>query len=300
MSKDQKEKLQIISYPDYKKFQNILTDKTYPIKDFINPITFFIPSKEKAFSFDSQSFLQTIFNLRSFRLPYFNIVDKEIEKYSRFDDFTKRDEVNNIALWILSALDYCSISKLKLGKELEINQEDNPRDGRLDVVAIRNSESLVIETKTDIKTLLNENHFTSQITSYNQECLKYMKEYLSSENLLILLAVGGEETDMYPLGHPDCTTGSVGNISKIFYDKIIASNIKFVSANALWSLVAYKYITNNNLDIFNILKKIFSDKQAIGFLTGGIVKNTKNGIIIEKFDLNTFKFIYSDSSLPVQ
>ena len=257
MEKDEKLPSAIITYLDYKKFQNILTDKVYPIKESINPINFFIPSKNKVDLFDNKKFTESLFNLRCIKLPYFNISDSEIEKYSRFEDFTKKDEVNNIAQWILSAIDYCSSSSLKIGKELEINQENNPRDGRLDVVAVRNLKTLVIETKTDTKSLLSENRFTSQISGYTQECLKYSEEYLKSSDVLVLLAIGGEETDLYPINHPDCITGNVGNMSKIFYEKIISNKIKFISANVLWSIVAYKYISNSNIDLFEFIGKIF-------------------------------------------
>lgn len=286
MNKDQQIINHIVSYSDYKKFQNILVDKPSPIKDSINPINFFLPTIEKVESFDSENFLKSLFNLRAIKLPYFNILDPEIEKFYRFEEYTKRDEVNNIALWILSAIKYCSDSNLRLGKELEINQENNPRDGRLDVVAVRDSKTLVIETKTDTKTLLNENRFTTQINAYTSECLKYTQEYIKSDELLVLLAIGGEETDIYPTNHEDCVTGIVGNISKIFYEKVTANNIKFVSANALWSIVTYKYIANKNIDIFKFLNLIFSDKESIGLLSGGVVKNTSNGLVLEKIDLN--------------
>lgn len=286
MNKDQQIINHIVSYSDYKKFQNILTDKPSPIKDSINPINFFLPTIEKVESFDSENFLKLLFNLRAIKLPYFNILDPEIEKFYRFEEYTKRDEVNNIALWILSAINYCSDSNLRLGKELEINQENSPRDGRLDVAAVRDLKTLVIETKTDTKTLLNENRFTTQINAYTSECLKYTQEYIKSDELLVLLAIGGEETDIYPIDHEDCVTGIVGNISKIFYEKVTANNIKFVSANALWSIVTYKYITNKNIDIFKFLNLIFSDEESIGLLSGGVVKNTSNGLVLEKINLD--------------
>jgi hypothetical protein len=288
MDKENQQISHIISYSDYKKFQNILTDTVYPSKESINPINFFLPTPEKVESFDPKIFLRSLFNLRAVVLPYFKIIDPNIEKFYRFEEYTKRDEVNNIALWLLSAIDYCSNSKLRLGKELEINQENNPRDGRLDVVAVRDLETLVIETKTDTKTLLSENRFTFQINAYTSECLKYTQDYINSNKLLVLLVVGGEETDIYPTNHPDCVTGTVGNISKIFYDKIIQNNIKFVSANALWSIVTYKYITNKSIDIFKFLDAIFADKESIGLLSGGLIKTKSKKLILEKINLNIF------------
>lgn len=286
MNRDEQTIHPVVSYSDYKKFRNILTDKPSQIKESINPIKFFLPSTKKVDSFDHEHFSKSIFNLRAVKLPYFNIVDPGIEKFYRFEEYTKRDEVNNIALWILCALNYCSDSKLRLGKELEINQENNPRNGRLDVVAVRDLKTLVIETKTDTKTLLNEHRFTIQINAYTSECLKYTQKYIKSNELLVLLAIGGQESDIYPIDHEDCVTGIVGNISKIFYEKVTETNIKFVSANALWSIVTYKYITKKNIDIFRFLDLIFSDKDSIGLLSGGVVKIIQNRLVLKKINLD--------------
>lgn len=275
----------IISYPDYKKFENILIDKSSSIKDFINPVNFFLPTKDKVDSFDQDLFINSMFSMEIVRPPYFNIIDSQIEKFTRFEDYTKTDEVGNIALWLLASLKYLSSGELRLGRELEINQQGNPRDGRLDVVALRDDQALIIETKTDLKSLLNENRFTYQISGYTKECAKYMQEHLHSSNMTILLGIGGEETDMFPPNHKDCTTGAVGGISKIFYDKILINNIKFISANSIWSLVSYKYISKNNVDLFGLLKKIFSREGVVGLLTAGIVINKDGELKIEKIDI---------------
>ncbi len=275
----------IISYPDYKKFESILINKSSSIKDFINPVNFFLPTTDKVDSFDSELFINSIFSMEIVRPPYFTIIDSQIEKFTRFEDYTKTDEVGNIALWLLASLHYLSNDDLRLGKELEINQEGNPRDGRLDVVALRNDQALIIETKTDLKSLLSENRFTYQITGYTKECAKYMQERLQSSDMTILLGIGGEETDIFPPNHKDCTTGAVGGVSKIFYDKMLNNNIKFISANSIWSLVAYKYISKKNIDLFGLLKKIFSKEGVVGLLTAGVVINENGELKIEKIDI---------------
>lgn len=277
-----------VSYPDYKKFQNILIGASASIKDFINPINFFIPSNTKVQKFDKEKFINSLFSFRAVQVPSFNIVDKHIEKFNRFEDFTKKDEVNNIALWVLSAFKYVSLDDLRLGRELEINQENNPRDGRLDVVAVRDKKTIIIETKTDLRSLLNENRFAYQVAGYTKEGLKYTEKYLSSKKLLVLLVIGGEETDLFPSEHQDCTTGNVGNISKIFFDKIEKENIRFVSANAIWSIVAYKYITNREIDLFNFLEKVFSKPNVLGLLSGGFVTKMNEKLKVEKIDLGLF------------
>src|SRR3989344_4074892 len=227
-----------ISYPDYKNFRSILTNTYKQTKEFINPLYFFLPTNKKVDKFNKKIFLYSIFSGRIISLPHFNIVEPDIEKYERLEEFTKRDEVNNIALWVLAAIKYLSSSSdLLIGKELEIIQSENPRDGRLDDVAIKEKTVLIFETKTDLRSALAENRFLYQIPNYTKECLKLMNEYRKGGVTHVLLGIGGEETDLFPPGHPDCTTGNVGDMSKIFYDKILEKNIRFISANALWCLI---------------------------------------------------------------
>lgn len=275
----------IISCPDYKKFENILTDTSISSKDFINPINYFLPTKEKTNDFNTRLFIDSLFSTKRIIIPYFNIFDNEINKFTRFEDFTMTNEVGNITLWLLSALRYLSSTNIRLGRELEINQSGNPRDGRLDVVAVKNNMALVIETKTDLRSLLNENRFTYQISGYVKECNEYMMREFQSSDLTILLAIGGDESDIFPPNHRDCTTGVVGGISRIFYDKIISNKIKFISANSIWALVTYKYLTKSDIDLFDLLRIIFSKENAIGLLTGGVVVNENGELKIEKIDL---------------
>jgi len=279
----------IISYPDYKNFRGILTNTYKQIKEFINPLYFFLPTNEKVNGFDAKTFLSSIFNGKIVSLPYFNIIEPDIEKYEKFEEFTKINEVNNIALWVLSAIEYLSSSSgLSIGKELEVIQFENPRDGRLDDVAIKEKMALIFETKTDLRSALTENRFLYQIPNYEKECLKLMNEYKTNGATLILLCIGGEETDLFPANHSDCTTGNVGNMSKIFYDKILEKNIHFISANALWCLVAYKFITNKKIDIFDFLSSISSDENFVGLLSGGVVVQRNNDFLVTPINLKDF------------
>ena len=272
----------IISYPDYKNFKGILTNTYKQTKESINPLYFFLPTKEKVDKFNTENFLNSVFNGRAVLLPHFKIIDPDIEKYERFEEFTKRNEINNIALWVLAAIEYLSLSpNLLLGKELEIVQTGNPRDGRLDDVAIKEKIALVLETKTDLRSALAENRFLYQIQNYTRECVKLINEQGDGKVTLVLLGVGGEETDLFPPGHQDCTTGNVGNISKIFYDKILEKEVRFISANALWCLVAYKFITNKKIDILDFILSVFSDKNSLGLLSGGIVVRKNNDLLVK-------------------
>lgn len=276
-----------ITFPDYKNFEGILTNTAVSSKEFIDPVNFFMPSTEKVGSFDEDAFIKSFFSTKKVQIPTFAILDTNIGGFDRFENFTKKDEVNHIALWMLGAFSYLSKSDLRIGKELEIDQQGNPRNGRLDDVAVRANAVIVIETKKDLKYLLGENRLEYQTRDYATECLRYMEKHLGFKDLTMLVGIGGEETDLFPPGHPDCTTGQIGDIAGIFYKKIIANNIKFVSANALWCLVAYQFLSRKELDLFDVLKKIFARPEVVGLLSGGLVLNNSNGVSVEKLDLET-------------
>ena len=279
----------IISYPDYRNFIGILTNVFKHTKNFINPLPFFLPTYKKIGEFDHSKITTLIFTGRIVLLPYFKIIDPEFEKYQRFEEFTKENEVNNIALWVLAGFKYLSrASNLSLGKELEILQSENPRDGRLDVVALKAGTIVIVETKTDLRSALAEKRFLYQVPNYDKECQVLMGQYRKESTTLVLLGIGGEETDLFPPNHPDCTSGSVGQISKIFYDKISEKNIRFVSANALWCLVAYQYLTNKKIDLIDLLISIFSNKEVVGFLSGGIVIKEGKDFIVRPISLSNF------------
>jgi hypothetical protein len=205
-----------------------------------------------------------------------------------FEDFTSHDEVNNISLWSMACLQNLSFeTNIRLGKELEILQNHNPRDGRLDVVALGSGELLVLEAKVNALSMLSDGRFSYQIETYSSECQRNIEQHAresggeSSYNLSILLIVGGKETDVFPHNHPDCTTGQVGNISKIFYDQLIEYNIKFISANALWALATTADILGKKVFWYNILPTIFNEEGTIGLLSGGKVVCKNNTLLVK-------------------
>lgn len=268
-----------IKYLDYKKFVNFISDNYKIVLSNINPLLFFHPKNTSAkIRLKSEDF----FNKKLVEIPFFNVNDKEFNKHNRFEEFTSRNEVNNLSLWALSFLKFLSHDKVRLGKELEIIQSNNPRDGRLDVVAMDGKEIIIFEVKTTLFSLLTEKRFKIQIPEYYKEAIKIIK---GESNLSIFLLVGGEETDLYPPSDPNCTTGKIGNISQIFYDSLIKYKIKFISANALWNLFANSIINNKKYYWNEILPKIFSDNKTLGLLSAGKVIYKEGTISIEKLDI---------------
>lgn len=281
-----------IKISDYKNFNNFLENRFDGEKEYINPLNFFLLKKGLVDQeFLSDDYLSIFFTGRKINLPFFNILDKEFQKYSSFEEYTAINEVDNISMWILSAIDYfvkiINCDNYKLGKEIEIYQSEKPRDGRLDVVAQIEENILFFESKISLKSALSENRFIYQIPSYYNEGVKYIKKSKQSFCLNGFLILGGDESDIFPPTHPDCISGLVGDASKIFYDKLNKNGIKFISANFLWSLVNYSYVKGVKIDLFGLIKKESNKKDFIGFLSGGVViKGKVNSINISDYILS--------------
>ncbi len=277
-----KKKEAILTYPDYRKFIKFVENKFDLSISHIDPFDFFkLESKI--------SDIDTFFKGRAVKIPEFNYLS-EFNNINRFEDFTSRNEVKNISLWALSCLRKISHgADIRLGKELEIIQTKNPRDGRLDVVVLNDSSILIIESKISLSSLLSEGRFRYQIPSYEKECNKIVNSYdlshKSNHKISIFLLIGGEETDLYPPMHEDCTTGQVGDISKIFYDNLSKYNIKFISANALWALANYSILKDKKINWSDLLPSFFEDKNVIGLLSAGKVIKDKEVIFIEPLNI---------------
>jgi len=267
----------IIKYHDYKKFINFIKDEYKITLSNISPLDFFNPKNANRLLNPSN-----FFKRNPVEIPEFKINEKDFNNFSRFEKFTSKNEVKNISLWALSCLNFLSSENARLGKELEIIQSKNPRDGRLDVVIFDKNEILILESKTTLFNLLSEKRFKIQVPEYYKECKKFTRENF---NISILLLVGGEESDLYPPNSPYCVTGQVGNMAKIFYDDLVRYGIKFISANALWALYAKSILGKKKLFWRDILPKIFSEKNTLGLLSSGKVIINKNKIEVVELNI---------------
>jgi hypothetical protein len=264
---------QVVEYTDYKTLENFIYDrKAGGLIPNVNPAFFFDPFKYSS-GFDYSIFRKKFLAGRAIQLPYFEYIDPIMKTYPRFEEFTGVDEVNNLSSWLVGFLDF-SEEGIRIGKELQVIQQQSPRDGRLDAscYSLIRKDLLVFEAKKSLPSLIAEKRFEYQIPEYQKELDRLMRESDICQNTL-LLAVGGEETDLYPEDHIDCTTGKVGNLAKTFYTKSIESKIRFVSANALWGLNVVK-IAEPDFNPVEFLIKLFEDEAVHGLVSGGAIYNT--------------------------
>lgn len=230
----------------------------------------------------SSVYTKNLFSGKIISLPIYTDFGR---KFNSLEDFSSVNEVEHIALWALSILKFLSSSKeARIGREIEILQTENPRDGRLDVCVISDSTILVVETKTDFNSMLNENRYREQMPNYIAECNKMIFEYETKTKIktkwLPVLLIGGKETDLLPPTHPDCTS-CVGDKSMKFYGELVKNKIKFISANMLWCLALNAIISEKKICWDLLFQQSLSDENAFGLLTCGVIVKNKNEFVVK-------------------
>ena len=227
---------------------------------------------------------KNIFTGKRIDLPTYSTFER---KYTTFEDYTSTNEVEHISLWGLSTLRFLSSVKPTIGKEIEIYQSEFSRDGRLDICVKCNNSILIVEAKTNFDSLMTENRFIQQMPKYKIECQKIIDNEFSIENLdfELVLLVGGNETDLFPPTHSDCTS-TVGDKAQKFYENINKYKIRFISANALWVLGMNGIFSDSKICWDLLFANIFSDENVVGLVTNGIILKTHNGFEIKPITKN--------------
>ena len=109
---------------------------------------------------------------------------------------------------------------------------------------------------------------------------KYDEEYNTNTKLDFLLAVGGEETELYPPNDPRRVTGYLENAEQ-FYQDLVKYKIQFISANALWVMSLHSILTDKIICWDKLFPKIFSRDGALGLLTSGLVVHKDDKYSVE-------------------
>ena len=199
------------------------------------------------------------------------------QTFSNFEKFTEVDEVNNVAFWLTVTSKFLSsYKKCRVAKEVQIDTGGDRCD-RLDVCAKSNSNVLVLEAKTTFDATIHGsgvNDYRISIPKYMTECHKIVNRYdvecNTNTELFVLLAVGGEETELYPPNDPRRVKGYEED-AKSFYQNLIEYKIQFISANAFWVMALHSILTNRIICWDKLFPKIFSRDGALGLLTSGLV-----------------------------
>lgn len=217
-----------------------------------------------------QETLDKLFNGVFIRLPKIRLAQFKV-KYKSFSDFTSVDETKNISIWGANSLKFLSkSSNPQLGLEIGMNIKSRDRGGRLDICLLNKGLLLVAEAKVSFSKMMNENRYLSQMIAYEEEILSTLEKNNSDIKHYKFLLIGGDESDLLPQTHPNCTS-KVGDQSRIFYNNCLDNNIFFISANAILSLGIKKVFFGDNYSIENLTSNIFSSEN-IGLLSCGVIK----------------------------
>lgn len=184
--------------------------------------------------------------------------------YRTLEFFTKTAETKNIQPWVAGLMQNTCSNPCRVSMEINAPNESFNRDGRIDVCVITDSFLMAIETKTSLDDALNDERFVDQYAKY----MEVIEEHRGKNDYVLLILVGGKETDLLPSTHAECT-GKIGNKSNRFYNLVSSHNIKFISANALWALALKYFMFGKDYQVDKILKNVFSNEKCIGLLTSG-------------------------------
>lgn len=230
-----------------------------------------------------------IFYGKILNFPYFTN-----RKTNSFEEFTNTKETEHISIWASSVLNFLASSKKsRIGKEIEIMKRDTPRDGRLDVCIDNVNCVLVGECKTNLDYLLAENKYIIQLPGYYKECKKFLDEYNEKYNLkkrlMIFLIIGGRETDLLPSDHAYCSS-NVGNKSERFYRDLTKFGIKFISANAILTMILFSIYNKKRLCWDILLNSLLEEENFIGLVSGGMIIKKQDRIILKEISRSLINF----------
>ena len=210
-----------------------------------------------------------------------------------FDQYTAQREVEHIALWTTIMLRFlASDTDVAVGKEIPITNPIYPRDNRLDTCCASQDLILIGETKNSLESLLQENRYRTQVPSYQAICDEMVSNhnalYGQSKKAMVLLVIGGRESDLLPPSHPHCTS-IVGERSHRFYDDIMTYSIRFVSASLLWTMAVYTIAAGKRLCWDLLFPQVFSNPDVVGILSGGQVAMQRDRVDMSKINPNTLE-----------
>ncbi len=190
--------------------------------------------------------------------------------YKSFEQYTSIKEEAHISLWSTAALNFLSIVPVRLGKEIELLEEENPRDGRLDICVISKDKLLLFEAKVSIIEAIRDGRFRTRIPSYERETKRYINQENMQIDSMVPILVGGSEDPIFPHGHVNYMPDQYV-IGKNFMDKCIKSNIKFITANFLWCCVMKSIVSGKKITWHDDMWDLLKDDNVLGLTSAGVV-----------------------------
>lgn len=198
--------------------------------------------------------------------------------YSGFEAWTAVSETHHISPWCAVSLNLifnqhdasCLEVKLPPSANLAIDGSNKAREPRLDVVLLSDNSLLSFECKTSITAALADSRFRVQVPRYRDEIERAKSAVGETISSLLFLVVGGSESELQAnAGVLTPTTRG-----KRFIAQCSDARIKFLTANALWQLLAQKLLEQTTPEqIMDLLDRLSRESSLTGLTSAGFVSN---------------------------
>ena len=203
---------------------------------------------------------------------------RSIEQQS-LSNFTSSDEVRNLSPWAAQIASFICGKQSEIGLEVNIDIEGKPRAGRLDVCIRSKNGVFIFESKKSFKSMMIEDRIFNQFLDYRLELDQISSEDDVNPRCHLFVLIGGDETDLFPLDHPDCSSYDADE-SRRMYRWLKENNAKIVSAQGLLWL-AFRDFSGQSPSSVDVLKSFYSDSSAYILTSRGFVC-LENGVLIFK------------------
>jgi len=186
-----------------------------------------------------------------------------------FADFTSSDEVKNLSPWAMRALTYLLGPGSEGALEVNIAIEGKDRSGRLDVCVRTEREVFIFESKKDFKAMMSEGRVFDQFLDYRIEIDRSIVESGIHRPCHLMVLLGGEETDVFPPGHPESSAHDSDALRR-FLKWLHSNQAKTVSAQGLLWLL-YGKLAGLERDPLELLRKLDRTDEYVAFTSQGFV-----------------------------
>lgn len=209
------------------------------------------------------------------------LADANGEHLRSFAAFTSADEVLHLSRWAVRALTFLLGSTSEGAVEVNIPIEGKDRPGRLDVCVRSEFEMFVFESKKNFKEMMREGRVFDQYLDYQTEIDRILLDERPNRECHLMLLVGGDESDMFPPDHSECTAHDL-DACRRFLNWLHRNNAKAVSAQGLLWLF-YRKLAGLDEDPVALLKKLKDSDGNLVLTSRGYVVATGNDFNICDF-----------------
>lgn len=193
-------------------------------------------------------------------------------KYTSFEEWSGSNETEHLSPWL-----YCAVRSIwgfdvRASLEVEIPLFGERRAGRLDVVALIDDYLLCFESKTSIVDAVRDLRFIEQLPKYKQQIADSVGLMRSKVRIrpLTYLVLGGGEKDL--MAENSVLLNSI--VGAHFLDLCNRFNVRFLTANAVWQLVAQKILGRSEGEILKDIERVYSDPQLLGLTSAGYIDSS--------------------------